>query len=87
MRCAFPPTLARTRDPTDVTTQKSFASVGELSETIIGFLAERTTRARRYVWQANGEDILRKIAAARESCRCKYTWRQLHQPIKLLRAR
>jgi hypothetical protein len=42
MRCAFPPTLARTRDPTDVTTQKSFALVGELSETIIGFLAERT---------------------------------------------
>jgi len=29
------------------------------------FLAERNTNARRYVWQAKGEDILRKIAAAK----------------------
>jgi transposase len=54
------------RDLTDFITQKSFASVGELSEAIIGFLAERNTHARRYVWQAKGEDILRKIATARE---------------------
>src|SRR6516164_8272380 len=54
------------RDLTDFITQKSFASVGELSEAIISFLAERNANARRYVWQAKGEDILRKIAAARE---------------------
>ena len=54
------------RDLTDFITQKSFASVGELSEAIISFLAARNANARRYVWQAKGEDILRKIAAARE---------------------
>ena len=54
------------RDLTDFITQKSFASVGELSEAIISFLAERNANARRYVWQAKGEDILRKIAAASE---------------------
>ena len=53
------------RDLTDFITEKSFASLGELSEAIIGFLAERNTNARRYVWQAKGEDILRKIAAAK----------------------
>ena len=37
---------------------------GELSEAIIGFLAERNASARRYMWRAKGEDILRKIAAA-----------------------
>ena len=29
------------------------------------FLAARNANARRYVWQAKGEDILRKIAAAK----------------------
>ena len=38
----------------------------ELSDAIIGFLAERNTNARRYVWQAKGEEILRKITIARE---------------------
>ena len=54
------------RDLTDFITQKSFASLGELSDAILGFLAERNANARRYVWQAKGEEILRKIAAARE---------------------
>jgi transposase len=53
------------RDLTDFITEKSFASLGELSDAIIGFLAERNANARRYVWQAKGEDILRKIAAAK----------------------
>ena len=55
------------RDLTDFITEKSFASLGELSEAIIGFLAERNANARRYIWRAKGEDILRKIAAARET--------------------
>jgi transposase len=54
------------RDLTDFITEKSFASLGELSDAIIGFLAERNTNARRYVWQAKGEEILRKITIARE---------------------
>jgi len=53
------------RDLTDFITEKSFASVGELSDAIIGFLAERDKNAKRYVWRAKGEDILRKIEAAR----------------------
>jgi transposase len=54
------------RDLTDFITEKSFASLGELSDAIIGFLAERNANTRRYVWQAKGEEILRKITAARE---------------------
>jgi transposase len=54
------------RDLTDFITEKSFASVGELSGAIIGLLAERNTNTRRYVWQAKGEEILRKITIARQ---------------------
>ena len=54
------------RDLTDFITEQSFASLGELADAIITFLAERNANARRYVWQAKGEDILRKISAARE---------------------
>lgn len=54
------------RDVTDVITEKSFASLGELTDAIIAFLAERNANARRYVWRAKGEEILRKIAAARQ---------------------
>jgi transposase len=54
------------RDLTDFITEKSFASLGELSDAIISFLAAHNANARRYVWQAKGEDILRKITAARE---------------------
>ena len=53
------------RDLTGYITEKSFASVGELSGSIIAFLAERNTNAKRYVWHAKGEDILRKVEAAR----------------------
>jgi len=53
------------RDLTDFITEKSFASVGELSDAIIGFLAEHNKTAKRYLWRAKGEDILRKIEAAR----------------------
>ena len=53
------------RDLTDFITARSFASVGELSDAIIAFLAERNKNAKRYLWHAKGEDILRKIAAAK----------------------
>ena len=55
------------RDLTDYITEKSFASVGELSDSIIAFLAERNKNAKRYVWRAKGEDILRKVEAARQA--------------------
>jgi len=55
------------RDLTDFITARSFASVGELSDAIITFLAERNKNAKRYVWHAKGEDILRKIEAARQA--------------------
>jgi transposase/predicted XRE-type DNA-binding protein len=53
------------RDLTDRITAGSFASVKELADTIIAFLAERNRDPQRYVWKAKGEDILRKIQAAR----------------------
>jgi Homeodomain-like domain len=37
------------RDLTDFITERSFASVGALSDAIIGFLAERNQNAKRYV--------------------------------------
>jgi hypothetical protein len=55
------------RDVTDFITAQSFASLAELSDAIIGFLAERNKNARRYVWRAKGEDILRKINAASQA--------------------
>ena len=55
------------RDVTDFITARSFASIGELSDAIIGFLADRNKNAKRYVWRAKGEDILRKIEAARQA--------------------
>jgi len=55
------------RDLTDFITEPSFASVGELSQAIVGFLAERNKNTKRYVWHAKGEDILRKIEAARQA--------------------
>jgi hypothetical protein len=44
---------------------KSFASTRELADAIITFLTVRNDNPRRYVWKAKGEDILRKIDAAR----------------------
>ena len=55
------------RDVTDRITLGSFASVKELADTIIAFLAHRNQNPKRYVWKAKGEDILRKIQAARQA--------------------
>src|SRR6201997_5468083 len=55
------------RDLTEFITEKSFASTRELADAIIAFLAARNDNPRRYVWKAKGEDILRKINAAREA--------------------
>jgi hypothetical protein len=55
------------RDLTEFITEKSFASTRELADAIIAFLAARNKNPRRYVWKAKGEDILRKINAARQA--------------------
>ena len=47
--------------------EKSFASTRELADAIITFLTARNDNPRRYVWKAKGEDILRKIDAARRA--------------------
>ncbi len=54
------------RDVTDRIAEGSFSSVKQLADTIITFLAERNEHPKRYVWKAKGEEILRKIHAARE---------------------
>ena len=53
------------RDLTEFITENSFASTRELADAIIAFLTARNEKPRRYVWKAKGEDILRKINAAR----------------------
>jgi DDE superfamily endonuclease len=55
------------RDLTAFITEKGFASTLELAEAIAGFLAPRNQNPRRYLWKAKGEDILRKINAARQA--------------------
>lgn len=55
------------RDLTDRIAEGSFASVKELADTIIAYLAARNQNPRRYVWKAKGEDILRKIQQARQA--------------------
>ncbi len=55
------------RDLTEFITEKSFASTRELADAIIAFLAARNENPRRYVWKAKGEEILRKINAARQA--------------------
>lgn len=55
------------RDLNDHITAGSFASVKELADTIIAFLAERNQNPKRYVWKAEGEEILRKIQRTREA--------------------
>jgi hypothetical protein len=62
-----PAGLAHCASPIAPGTARSFASVGELSDAIITFLADRNKNAKRYVWHAKGEDILRKIEAARQA--------------------
>src|ERR1700750_573674 len=54
------------RDLTEFITEKSFASTRELADAIIAFLAARNDNPQRYVGKAKGEDILRKINAARQ---------------------
>jgi hypothetical protein len=54
-------------DLTAFITEKSFASTRELADAIMTFLAHRNDNPRRYVWKAKGEDILRKIDAARRA--------------------
>lgn len=45
----------------------SFQSVRELVQAIEEYLALRNENPKRYVWRAKGEEILRKIARAKES--------------------
>jgi transposase-like protein/transposase len=49
----------------DVIRAGSFTSVAELTDSIIRYLAERNTAPRRYVWRADGNEILEKILRAR----------------------
>lgn len=51
----------------DCIREGSFASVRELVKTIEEYLAERNEAPKRYVWRAKGEEILKKIAKAREA--------------------
>ena len=55
------------RDLTEFITEKSFASTRHLADAIIAFLAARNENPRRYVWKAKGEEILRKINAAKQA--------------------
>ncbi|MDF0677373.1 MAG: IS630 family transposase [Nitrospira sp.] len=49
----------------DVVREGSFKHVKELSHQILADLAERNAHPTRYVWKAEGEDILRKIHRAK----------------------
>lgn len=51
----------------DCIREGSFGSVRELIEAIEEYLAERKAKPRRYVWRAKGEEILKKIAKAKEA--------------------
>lgn len=53
------------RDLTDVIREGSFASAKELADSILAYLADHNLSPKRYTWKAKGEDILRKIQAAR----------------------
>jgi len=45
----------------------SFQSVRDLVEAIDTYLAHHNLRAKRYVWQASGTEVLRKITRAWEA--------------------
>jgi transposase len=51
----------------DCIREGSFQSVRELIDAIEEYLAYRNANPKRYVWRAKGEDILRKIARAKEA--------------------
>ncbi len=53
----------------DVIRAGSFTSVRELAEAILQYLAERNTAPTRYVWHADGHEILEKITRARQRLR------------------
>lgn len=55
------------RDLTDRISADSFSSVQELVQAIDAFLAERNCNPKRYVWRAEGVQILRKIQRARQA--------------------
>ncbi len=55
------------RDLTDQIVSGSFASVKELADKILTYLADRNQNPKRYVWNAKGEEILRKIQRARDA--------------------
>lgn len=45
----------------------SFKSVGELVASIETYLAQRDLDPKRYVWKAEGQEILRKIQRAKDA--------------------
>ena len=47
--------------------ENCFTSTRELADASVTFLTARNDNPRRYVWKAKGEDILRKIDAARRA--------------------
>jgi transposase len=51
----------------DCIREGSFQSVQELVDAIEEYLAARNENPKRYVWRAKGEDILRKLARAKEA--------------------
>jgi transposase len=50
----------------DVVREGSFTSTAELTSAIMAYLAERNLNPTRYVWRAQGADILAKINKARQ---------------------
>jgi transposase len=50
----------------DVVRDGSFSSVKELTEAVLGYLAERNLNPVRYQWRAQGAEILAKIQKIRE---------------------
>ena len=51
----------------DCIREGSFQSVRELIDAIEDYLADRNANPKRYVWRAEGAEILRKIARAKEA--------------------
>ena len=51
----------------DCIREGSFQNVGQLADSIMGYLAERNEQPKRYVWKAKGEEILKKIQKARQA--------------------
>ena len=51
----------------DVVLPGSFTKVGELRDAIFDYLDQRNLTPHRYVWKADGAEILSKIQRAREA--------------------